>query len=69
MSVSNRGVPQGTVLGPFLSSVMVNDIVAFNPKKTLLIKFADDIILNIPIRPNTEDLSVSKSRISRVGPE
>ena len=56
----NRGVPQGTVLGQFLFSIMVNGIAAVNPKKTLFIKFADDITLSTPTRPNTEDPSISE---------
>ena len=39
----NRGVPQGTVLGPFLFSLMLDDIKPLRPKDNLLIKFADDI--------------------------
>ena len=51
-----QGVLPGTVLGPVLFSIMVNDINAVNPERNLLIKFAVDINLSIPmIGPNLPD--------------
>lgn len=36
-------------------SIMVNNINAVDPETNLLIKFADDITLSIPIGPNLPD--------------
>ena len=45
----NRGVPQGTVLGPILFSLMVNDIQLADPRRNFMVKFADDITISIPV--------------------
>jgi hypothetical protein len=44
----NKGVPQGTVLVPFLFSLMVNDIKPMDAQSNLLVKFADDITTSAP---------------------
>ena len=37
----NKGVPHRTVIGPFLFSLMVNDIKPEKPDINSLVKFAD----------------------------
>ena len=46
----NRGVSQGTVIGPFLFSLMVDDINLEDGERNLLTKFADDLTLSAPVK-------------------
>ena len=45
----NRGVPQGTVLWLIFFSVMVNDRRPVYPERNLLLKYADDLTLSVPV--------------------
>ena len=56
----NTGVPQGTVLGSFLFSLMVNDIKPKDPENNnMLVKFADDITVSVPVK-TTEDTAFNE---------
>ena len=46
----NKGVPQGTVICPFLFSLIVGDIKPKQLEINKLIKFADDMTVSAPVR-------------------
>ena len=49
-------MPQGTVLGPFLFSLMVNDIKPKDPENNMLVKFADDMTVSAPVKTTGDSL-------------
>ena len=46
-------MPQGTVLGPLLFSLMVNDIKLADPNNGI-VKYADDITISVPVKRNSD---------------
>ena len=60
----NRGVPQGTILGPIPFSVMLNDIQAVNSDRSNLVKFADVIALSVLVK-GTQDKTPQKVELNQ----
>ena len=60
----NRGVPQGTILGPIPFSVMLNDIQAVDSDRSNLVKFADVLALSVLVK-GTQDKTPQKVELNQ----
>ena len=61
----NRGVRQGTVLGPVRFAIMVNDMSPTS-QNTLMTKYAHDITCSIPVGPNVNDSASEEAELSLI---
>jgi hypothetical protein len=59
----NKCVPQVTVLGPFLFSLIENDLKPVDSKNNLLVKFADDITASAPVKSGLDSPSAEAEGI------
>ena len=56
----SQGIPQGAFLGPTLFSLMVNDIQFADLGRNLMVKFAVDITISIPVRKDSIDSTIDE---------
>ena len=53
----SRGLPQGTLLGPSLFSIMINDLKPIDVANVKVIRYADDQTFSIFVKKNMDDVS------------
>ena len=51
---------QGTVLGPILFSLFVNNKQFADPRRNLMVKFVDDITISIPVSKGSTDVTINE---------
>ncbi|CAB3994406.1 Hypothetical predicted protein [Paramuricea clavata] len=55
----NKGTTQGSVSGPHLFNLFVNDLTIEEENKTALDKYADDVMLQVVVLKNSQDDSLT----------
>ena len=60
-------MPQSTVLGPFLFSLMVNDIKPTDGVNNLRAKFADDTTVSAPVKNGKDTALTEVTNILKIG--
>ena len=55
----NKGTTQGSVSGPHLFNLFVNDLIIEKENKAALDKYADDATLQVVVQKNSQDYSLT----------
>ena len=55
----NKGTTQGSVSGPHLFNLFVNDLIIEEENKAALDKYADDATLQVVVQKNSQDYSLT----------
>ena len=61
--IETEYVDINNILGPFLFSLMVNDVKPVDPKNNILVKFADDMTICAPVKSTGDSASIEVRNI------